>query len=132
MLKYDTTPYATLILRLTMGLLFLIHMGEKLFILTPDGTVKYFTSLGLPGDLAYVVIAWELVGALALLLGVWARPVALLMIPDLLGTIINVHGPAGFFFNKPNGGWEFPALWIIGLLVLALSDKEIFAVKTCR
>ena len=27
---------------------------------------------------------------------------------------------AGFFFTNANGGWEFPAFWTIGLLVLFL------------
>lgn len=129
MMKYDMTPYATLILRLTMGILFLTHVWVKLFVFTPSGTAQYFSSLGLPGFLAYIVIACELLGGVALLLGIFARPVALLMTIDLLGAIVNVHWKNGFLFNNPNGGWEFPALWIICLLTLALSHNEIFALK---
>jgi len=40
-----------------------------------------------------------------------------------------VHGPAGFFFTDTNGGWEFPAFWIIGLLVLALIGDGKYALK---
>ncbi len=39
------------------------------------------------------------------------------MIPVLAGAIATVHGPAGFFFTNPKGGWEFLALWIAGLLL---------------
>lgn len=41
------------------------------------------------------------------------------LIPILLGAIATVHGSAGFFFNNPNGGWEFPAFWAVALLVQA-------------
>lgn len=51
------------------------------------------------------------------------------MIPVLLGSIFTVHGAAGFFFNNPNGGWEFPAFWIIGLIVLALTGDGAKALR---
>ncbi len=124
-----TTPYAALLLRIALGILFLAHLGLKLFVFTPAGTAKYFQSLGLPGGLAYLVMVIEFVGALALILGVYARIAAIALIPLLLGTIITVHGPAGFFFTDANGGWEFPGFWIIGLLVLALTGDGKYALK---
>lgn len=51
------------------------------------------------------------------------------MIPVLLGAIVTVHGAAGFFFNNANGGWEFPAFWIIGLIVLALTGDGAKALR---
>lgn len=120
MFDASTAPYAALLLRLALAVLFLAHAGLKLFVFKPAGTVGYFQSLGLPGWFAYVTIAWELAGAFALVFGVWPRFAALAMIPVMLGTIVTVHGKAGFFFTNPNGGWEFPAFWIVGLLALAL------------
>ena len=58
---------AATILRVSMGVLFLAHAGLKLFIFTPAGSVGYFASLGLPGPLAYLVIAAELFGGIALI-----------------------------------------------------------------
>lgn len=124
-----TAPYAALILRLSLGILFLAHAGLKIFVFTPAGTAGFFSSLGLPGWLAYVTIAWELIGALALILGVLPRLAAIAMIPVLLGAIVTVHGPAGFFFNNPNGGWEFLAFWIVGLLALALIGDGPYALR---
>jgi putative oxidoreductase len=126
MIDPRTAPYAALLLRLTLGGLFLAHAGLKILVFTPAGTAAYFASLGLPGGLAYVTIAWELAGAAALLLGLWPRLAALAVIPILLGAIASVHGAAGFFFNNPKGGWEFPALWIVGLVVLALAGDGPF------
>lgn len=124
-----TAPYAALILRLALGILFLAHFGLKFFVFTPAGTAQFFASLGLPGGLAYVTMAVELAGAIALILGVYARIVAVVLIPVLLGAIFTVHGPAGFFFTNPNGGWEFPAFWIVGLVALALTGDGKYSLK---
>lgn len=124
-----TAPYAALILRLSLGILFLAHAGLKIFVFTPAGTAGFFSSLGLPGWLAYVTIAWELIGAIALILGVLPRLAALAMIPVLVGAIITVHGPAGFFFTNENGGWEFLAFWIVGLVALALIGDGTYALR---
>ena len=48
----------------------------------------------------------------------------------LLGAIFTVHGPAGFFFTNPKGGWEFLALWIAGLAALALLGDGAFALRS--
>lgn len=124
-----TAPYASLLLRLALGILFLAHFSLKFFVFTPAGTAKFFASLGLPGGLAYLTMAVELVGAIALILGIYSRIVAIVLIPNLLGAIFTVHGPAGFFFTNPNGGWEFPAFWIVGLLALALTGDGKYALK---
>jgi putative oxidoreductase len=64
---------AATILRVSMGVLFLAHAWLKLVIFTPAGTAGFFESLGFPGFLAYLVIAAELAGGIALILGVWSR-----------------------------------------------------------
>ena len=88
---------------------------------------QFFGSLGLPPGFAYVVMVWEFLDALALIIGVWPRPAALVLIPDLLGAIVTVHGPAGFFIDNAHGGWEYPALWIVGLVTLALMPMRFLA-----
>ncbi len=115
-----TAPYGALILRVALGVLFLAHFALKLFVFTPAGAAGFFGSLGLPPALVYVTMAAELLGGLALILGIYARAVALALIPLLLGTIVMVHGANGFFFDSKGGGWEYPAFWSIALLVLAL------------
>jgi putative oxidoreductase len=130
MIDQRTAAYAALTLRIANGLLFLIHAGLKIFVFTPAGTAGFFASIGLPPALAYVVIAWEVIGGLALLFGLWPRIVAILMIPDLIGAIVTVHLSAGFFFNNPNGGWEYPAFWAVSLLALALIGDGPLTVKT--
>ena len=123
---------AATILRVSMGVLFLAHAGLKLFIFTPAGTAGYFASLGLPGPLAYLVIAAELLGGIALILGVYSRWVSLALVPILLGSIYVPHVAAGFFFSNEGGGWEFPAFWTVTLVVQALLGDGAYALKRSR
>lgn len=122
-------PYAIFGLRLATGALFLAHAGLKLFVFTPAGTAQFFASLGLPPALAYVTILWELLGAAALILGVWPRAAAAALVPVLLGAIATVHGPAGFWFTNPHGGWEYPAFWAFVLLALAALGDGAYVLK---
>ena len=122
-----TAPYGVLILRVALGALFLAHVYLKLFVFKPAGTAGFFQSIGLPGWLAYVTIAAELIGGIALIVGFWPRLAAIALIPILLGTIVKVHGKAGFYFDRPNGGWEYPAFWALTLLVLALAGDGALA-----
>ena len=111
---------AAFILRLATGAFFLVHGLIKLFVFTPAGTAGYFQSIGLPGVLGYLTIALEIGGGLALILGIATRNVSLAMIGVLLGAAIFGHGGNGFTFSNPGGGWEYPVLWAITMLVLAL------------
>jgi putative oxidoreductase len=103
-----TGPIAATLLRVTLGLMFLAHsLLLKLVILTLPGTVEIFTVMGLPGWLAYVVFAAEVVGGVMLVLGVQARWVALALTPILIGATW-AHSGNGWVFLYPNGGWEYP------------------------
>ena len=111
---------AALLLRLALGVMFLAHAWLKIKVFTPAGTAQYFKSLGLPGELAYLTIAAEVSGGILLILGIETRWVALALVPLILGTIVMVHGKAGWQFTNKDGGWEYPAFWAVGLLALAL------------
>ena len=121
--------YGATLLRATLGGLFLAHAGLKYFVFTPAGTAQFFESVGIPGGLAYVVLVAEVAGGLALILGIYTRITALALVPILLGAIISVHASAGFFFSNANGGWEFPAVWAVALVVQALIGDGAFALR---
>ncbi|MGY5977880.1 DoxX family protein [Stenotrophomonas pavanii] len=113
-------PYGATLLRLALGVLFLVHALTKLLVFTPVGTAAFFESLGLPGVLGYLTLGVELAISAALLLGIYARWVGLIGVPLLLGTIVTVHGANGFGFANAGGGWEYPAFWALALVVLFL------------
>jgi len=124
----QNAQYAALLLRLSLGVMFLAHTGLKIFVFTIPGTVGFFESIGYPGFLAYVVILAEGLGGLALILGIQVRLVSAGLIPVLLGALM-VHLPNGWLFTAPNGGWEFPAFWTLALAVQALLGAGAYAVR---
>jgi len=77
MIKSSTAPYAVLLLRVSLGVMFLAHVALKIFVFTVPGFVGYFASLGLPAIVAYGTIALELLGGIALILGIYVSWVAL-------------------------------------------------------
>ena len=117
MIDASTAPYAVLVLRVALGILFLAHGLLKLLVFKPAGAYGYFKSLGLPGWGAYITIAAELAGAAALIVGIMPRYAALVLIPLILGTIVMVHGKNGWMFSNKDGGWEYPAFWAVAVAV---------------
>lgn len=129
MIDQRTAPYAALLLRVSLGVMLLAHgLLLKVFTFTIPGTVGYFESIGYPGAFAYAVIAGEILGGLALILGVWTRPVALLALPILIGATLQ-HLPNGWVFSAAKGGWEYPAFWTVTLIVQALLGDGAYALR---
>jgi putative oxidoreductase len=115
-----TAPYAALVLRITLGVMFIAHsLYLKAVIFTLPGTAQFFESLGLPGFSAYIVFAMEAGGGIALILGAHTRLVALALVPVLMGATW-VHSGAGWLFTNEGGGWEYPAFLTIAALVQVL------------
>ena len=112
--------YASLywpLIRITAGVILLTHGWPKLI-----GGVQAFAagSLAKRGIepalfLAYVVITLETVGAVLIILGLFTRPIAALLVIEFL-VIIWVHIPNGYAWT--NRGYEYPLFW--GLIFLAM------------
>lgn len=128
MINTNTAPYGALVLRVSLGVMFIAHALLKLFVFTLPGTVKFFETLGYPGFLAYVVFAAELAGGALLVLGVYTRWVSLALIPILIGAAM-VHIPNGWVFSAPNGGWEYPVFLAIASAVQALLGDGALALR---
>ncbi|SBP88764.1 DoxX family protein [Thiomonas delicata] len=132
MIKTSTTPYGVTLLRVSLGVLFLAHVGLKIFVFTIPGFVAYLSSLGLPALFAYGVMALEFAGGLALILGIYAPWVALPLALEMLGTIVMVHGANGWLFTNKGGGWEYPAFWAVSLVALSLLGDGALALLPAR
>lgn len=132
MIKLSTAPYAAFLLRLSLGIMFLAHVALKVFVFTIPGFVGYFGSLGLPAILAYGVLALELLGGAALILGIYASWVAVPLAIEMLGTIVLVHGANGWLFTNKGGGWEYPAFWAASLVALYLLGDGAMALRPSR
>ena len=120
---------AALLLRLTLGTMFVAHGLLKYFVFTPAGTVKFFESLGLPGPLAYLTIAAEVLGGIALVVGYHTRVVASALVPVLLGAAW-AHAGNGWLFSSPNGGWEYPVFMAFTAIAAALLGDGRYALRS--
>lgn len=124
------------LLRVSLGVMWMAHALLKWWVFTLPGTAQYFVSVGLPGWMAYPVFAAELLGGLALVLGVYARQVALALVP-VMSVAAWVHGPNGWVHTSAGGGWEYPvflvaaslALWLIGDGALTIARSQRLALE---
>lgn len=112
-----TAGWGVLPLRLVVGLVFVVHGAQKLFVFGLAGTAGFLGNLGvpLPQVAAAGLIAVEIAGGLALVAGAWTRLAAALLAADMLVAILTVHARGGFFVPD---GVEFVLTLLGGCLAL--------------
>jgi putative oxidoreductase len=121
---WDFTPTAVAILRIGAGLLFMQHGLQKLFGLlggfggTPGATAPLMSLMGLAGVL-------EFVGGLMLVLGLFVRPVALILALEMIVAYVQAHLPNGGF-PVQNGG-ELALLYAVVFVFLAARGAGPFS-----
>ncbi|TGL55949.1 DoxX family protein [Leptospira kemamanensis] len=100
------------ILRVTLGLVILPHGAQKVLGAFGgygfEGTMGFFTGMGIPYVLALLAIIAEFFGAIGLILGLLTRVAAFGIFCTMLAATVLVHLPNGFFADK--GGYEFHIL----------------------
>ncbi|HEY0742340.1 MAG TPA: DoxX family protein [Chryseosolibacter sp.] len=116
----DTNDFTTLILRVTLAVVIFPHGLQKLLGAFGgygfEGTMSYFTdTVGLPWILGFIVIIIESFGMLLLAVGLFTRPISLILAVIMLGAA-SMHLQNGFFMNwfnnQPAEGVEFFILTI--------------------
>ncbi|MDG6400775.1 MULTISPECIES: DoxX family protein [Pseudomonas] len=117
--------YGLTVVRILVGIIFVAHGSQKLFGAFGgyglEGTGQYMASLGLtPGYLmALLSGSAEFFGGLGLVVGLLARPAALVLAATLVVAIFSVHIHNGLFMA--NNGYEF-ALALLGGVVAVLIE----------
>ena len=124
----SSTQLGITVLRVSLGLMWIAHALLKWFVFTLPGTAQYFASIGFAGGLAYPVFAAELLGGIALLLGIYARQAALALVP-VMAVATWVHLPNGWVHTSSGGGWEYPAFLIAASIALWLLGDGAAAIK---
>ena len=108
------------ILRLVLGIVFIAHGGQKLFVFGLDGVTAGFTQMGapLPAITAPLVAFTEFLGGIALVIGLLTRVAAAGLAITMLGATFIAHLPNGFFAP---GGIEFTLTLFAGALALVFT-----------
>ena len=119
---------ASTIIRIVLGLILFPHGAQKMLGWFGgygfNGTMGFLTgTAGLPWIMAFLVIAIEFFGAIALIVGFATRIVAVGIISLFTGIIATGHFQNGFFMNwygnLKGEGYEFHLL-IIGMAIALL------------
>ena len=119
---FTTDSSKTLLwLRVVLGAVMVPHGPQEAFgWFGGCGTMGFFGTLGMPAILGLLVIAAESLGAVALITGTATRLAAFGMAATMLGAMLLVHLPNGFFMNwggaQPGEGVELHLL-AIGLAI---------------
>ncbi|MGE7765653.1 DoxX family protein [Peribacillus sp. NPDC096540] len=119
----------TFLLRVMLGITFLMH-GLSKFQSGLDNISGWFQSIGIPGFMAYVVGTIELVGGIALILGLGTRIISALLIFIMAGAIVYVKFPAGFMGNGEGTGFELDLILMIIALHLVLNGSRFLSIDS--
>lgn len=118
-----------LILRLTLGILILLHGIAKLMhgIGPIEGMV---TGMGLPGFVAYGAYAGEVLAPLLLIIGFYARVGAVLIAVNMLFAVALAHTGELASLNQ-TGGWalELQGMFLFSAIALALMGPGRIAIN---
>lgn len=118
-----------LILRLTLGILMLLHGIAKISG-GVDGLEKMVAGAGLPSVLAYGVYVGEVLGPLLVIFGFYARFGAAIIVVNMLFAIFLAHRNDLFLLTR-SGGWalELQGFFLFTALALVLMRPGRFGIN---
>jgi putative oxidoreductase len=123
--------YGATLIRLILGVVYLMHAYLALVVFGPAGMVAYQAKNGVPfPELAtgYLILAHG-VGGLCLLLGLFTRWAALANAVAMLGALLFVHLKNGFWAHSSPSGYEYVLVLLVVSLGLALIGGGALALR---
>lgn len=115
--RFDT---ALLVLRTVVGATFVAHGAQKIVQFGLPNIIDSFGKSGIPyPEIVGPLVAYvELIGGVALIIGLLTRVFAFALACDMIGAVVFVHLRSGFFL--PNG-MEFALVMFAALFALILT-----------
>lgn len=116
--------YGAMLLRVILGVVYIMHAYLALVVFGPSGMVAYQTKAGVPfPELAtwYLILAHGL-GGIFLVLGIYTRWAALANVPAMMGALVFVHLKNGFWADlKPDSpGYEYVLVLLVATVASAM------------
>lgn len=127
MTQQTRTDVALALLRAALGVVFVVHGAQKIFVFGLAGTTGFFESIGIPFPAvnAAIVMAVEFGGGLAILAGALTRLTGVLLAATMAVAMVTVHLPNGFLL--PNG-YEFTLTLFALAVALVLTGAGRYSV----
>ena len=119
---------ALLILRVVLGLLILLHGVSKLPP-PPEFLITGLAQKGLPGFFAYGVYLGEIVGPILIIVGIWTRLGALLIVANMIVAVLVAHTGDLVHLNKQGGyALELQTMYLFTAVALALTGAGRYSI----
>jgi putative oxidoreductase len=122
--KEKLSSFAPFPIRLVAGIAFIFHGLPKFGNL--GGTQGFFGNAGIPPEMAIIVALLEVLGGIALILGVLTRITSILFIIEMIGATIMVKASTGFLTN---GGYELDLLLMSIAISLLISGPGRLSIE---
>jgi len=140
------SAWAALILRLTVGTIYVMHAWMAVAVVTPNAMAAFVVRMGVPAYAVPVVvwytIAAHAVGGALMIIGLWTRAAAVANLPIMLAALAVLHYPQGFFMtgvvaDRSTGrivvaGYEFALLVLATTAALALIGAGAFSIDHAK
>jgi putative oxidoreductase len=134
-------PYGAALLRVMLGVIYVMHGYLALFVSRPDAVASMIgrhVSPIAPTVLAWYLIGAHLLGGVLLILGLYTRWAALANVPIMAGAVFGIHAAQGFFMKGSIldavagragvAGYEFALLMLVATMAQALLGGGALAV----
>jgi len=115
------------VFRVLVGLMLCLHGAQKFGIFGNMTVPGFAGAMGLPIALAYAVATIELIGGLAILLGLYTRLAALLGSFVMIGALVLAHFPQGL--NPLTNKGELAIMYLVSFLVILIYGAGVYALE---